>query len=518
MTDDAQLQALARLARQELARQRLGDFGELMIHEYERAVHADFLCETLEAVERRDLDRVIITQPPRTGKSTNVSRALPAWWLGRRPREHVVIASHGAELAQEHSRAARAIVASPDYPFDTTISAHSSAVGRWHTTAGGGVVAVGIGGGLTGWPADLAVVDDVIADREQADSAAYRERVWRWWREVLLTRTQSAACIVVLLTRWHADDICGRILNSPGADSWQVVNLPMLAEQDDPLGREEGDPLWPEKFDREWCERRRLEVGERAWNALYQGQPTSAEGNLFRRDWLTGRYTQLPEEGLRIVTAVDASFGKRDGDYTAIVTVAADSATFYVLHAVRGRWSFNEMVAQIKSVADTYDPQAVVIEDAASGQSAIQELRRASNLPIVPVKASGSKLARAEAVSGLVEGGRVLFPAQGFRWREELIEELASFPTGRNDDLVDGLVYALRHLRERSGSGGGVAGVLYYNADGELVLDDDRPAPSPDQMTMHEVYRRTGWFDPRYGSADEFEDDYDDDESRALAI
>jgi predicted phage terminase large subunit-like protein len=455
------LRAVAPLARAELARRRLVDFLELLAPGYVRAAHAGRLCERLEALERREITRLVVSMPPRHGKTLHVSQALPAWWLGRRPGDHVILASYGAELAESNSRRARGFLLSPSYPFETRVSAESAAVNRWGTTVGGGVIAAGVGGGVTGFGADLLVVDDPVRGREDADSDAVREATWRWFTEVALTRLQPGAVALLTMTRWHEDDVAGRVLRQGG---WETLTLPAFAEEDDPLGRREGEALWPEWYGADALRARREEIGGRPFAALYQQRPAPAEGNLFKTSWLEGTYDRVPD-GCRTVTAVDASFGKGvASDFSAVVTVASDGRFFYVVDAQRGRWDFNGLVSAIRGHASRHHPQAVLVEDAAAGQSAIQELRRMSDLPVVAVKPAGSKVARAEAVSGLFESGRVLFPEQAPAWRDMLLEELGAFPAGRHDDLVDALVYALGRLR-RSGSGGGADAVVRKTTD-----------------------------------------------------
>ena len=444
-------QTVAPLARAELARRRLPDFLALLLPSYERAAHLDLLADHLEALERREIARLLVQMPPRHGKTLHVSQALPAWWLGRHPSDSIILASYAAELAEANSRRARGFLLDPRWPFpDVRVSPESGAVGRWNTTARGGLIAAGVGGGLTGFGADLLVVDDPVKDRAEADSEAVRESVWKWWTEVALTRLQPGAVVLLTMTRWHEDDLAGRILASPGADEWEVLSLPALAEGDDPLGREEGEALWEAWFPADRLEALRSEIGTRAFLALYQQAPTSEEGSTFRREWLAGRYQELPRAGLRVVAGVDSSFGKGvASDFSAIVTVAADERYLYVLDVARGRWEFNDLLAAIRREAAAWSPSVVLVEDSAAGQSAVQELRRSTRLPIVAVKPQGSKIARAESVSPLFESGRVLFPAQAPAWRDELIEELASFPTGRNDDQVDALVYTLERLAPR---------------------------------------------------------------------
>jgi predicted phage terminase large subunit-like protein len=450
----APLHAVAPLAQAELARRRLADLLALLLPSYERAAHLDLLAEHLEALDRREIVRLLVQMPPRHGKTLHVSQAFPAWWLGRHPADSIILASYAAELAEANSRRARGFLLDQRWPFpDVRVSPESGAVGRWNTTGRGGLIAAGVGGGLTGFGADLLVVDDPVKDRAEADSEAVRESIWKWWTEVALTRLQPSAVVLLTMTRWHEDDLAGRILASPGAGEWAVLSLPALADENDRLGREEGEALWPAWFPADRLDALRTEIGTRAFLALYQQSPTSEEGSIFRREWLTGRYSELPRAGLRIVSGVDSSFGKGvASDFSAIVTVGADDRYLYVLDVARGRWEFSDLLGAIRREAAEWSPSAILVEDAASGQSALQELRRSTRLPIVAVRPQGTKIARAESVSPLFESGRVLLPTQAPAWRDELIEELASFPTGRHDDMTDALVYALDRVR---GSGAG---------------------------------------------------------------
>jgi predicted phage terminase large subunit-like protein len=459
------------LARHELARRRLGDFLGELLPRYERPAHATRLVEHLEALEAREIQRLMVTMPPRHGKTLHVSQALPAWYLGRHPSEHVILASYAAELAEHNSRRARGFVLDPRWPFpDVSVSAASAAVGRWNTTGGGGCIAAGVGGGITGFGANLLVVDDPVKGREEADSVAIRESIWRWWTEVALTRLQPGAVVLLTQTRWHEDDLAGRVLNGPGAADWTVLSLPALAEESDAIGRAEGEALWPDWFSADHLESLRMELGERAFAALYMQRPTSERGGIFRREWLAGRYARLAD-GLRVVQAVDSAFKTGvANDWSAIATWATDGAWYYLVDVWRRKVEFPDLVRAIQSQAEAHSPEAVLIEDTAAGQSAIQELRRHTGLPVVAVKAGSSKVARAEAVSPLFEAGKVLLPEQSPAWLSAWVEEHVSFPTGRHDDMVDTTSIALGRLRSFSRAGGGVAGVV--------IEDGRRPAKS----------------------------------------
>jgi len=441
---------LAAPARRTLARRTLGGFLDLAVPNYQHARHAEILTEHLEALERRDINRLIVTMPPRHGKTLHVSQALPAWYLGRRPSEHVILASYAAELAQGNSRKARDFITADSWPFETRVSPDSSAVARWHTLSGGGLIAAGVGGGLTGFGADLLVVDDPVKGREEADSAAIRDSTYSWWNEVAMTRLQPDAVVLLTQTRWHLDDLAGRVLDGPGAEDWTVLSLPALASDDDPLGRAEGEALWPTWYPQQMLDSMRIDIGERAFQSLYQQSPTPDKGHVFQRAWLEGMYERLPDRGLVTVQSVDSSFKTGvQNDYSVVATWATDRTYYYLVNIWRGKVEFPDLVKAVQAQAAEYKPTAILVEDAASGQSAIQVLKRETKLPVIPVKATATKISRAESVSPLFEAGKVLLPAQRPAWVAEWIEEHVAFPASKNDDQVDTTSMALDRLRSR---------------------------------------------------------------------
>ncbi|MBA3366138.1 MAG: phage terminase large subunit [Actinobacteria bacterium] len=444
-------QTFPALAAAELARRHLPDFLALLLQGYERAPHVDLLCEHLEALSRREIDRLMLFMPPRHGKSLHVSQGFPAWYLGRRPRDQVILASYASELAEENSRRVRRFVSDPRFPFAATLSAESTAVNRWHLEQGGAVIAAGVGGGITGFGAHLLIIDDPVKDRAEADSETTRNRTFSWYSEVAQTRLMPGGVVLLTMTRWHADDLAGRLLASRGGDAWTVLRLPALAVDEDPLGRPEGEPLWPAWFPADALPSVELgAIDSRAFAALYQQRPTLEQGGILRRDWLAARYDTLPG-GLRLVQAVDSAFKTGvSADFSVIATWATDGKIFYVIDVWRRRVEFPELVREITSHALEHGPEAIAIEDAASGQSAIQELRANTNLPIIPVRPQGSKESRLAAVSGLFEAGKVLLP-QNAAWLGAWIEEHVEFPQGRHDDMVDTTSLALSRIRAQGG-------------------------------------------------------------------
>jgi predicted phage terminase large subunit-like protein len=446
------LSRLAAEAGAEQARRSLTDFLALLRPGYERAAHLELLAAHLQALAAGDLARLMVLMPPRHGKSLHVSQAFPAWYLGHNPSHQVIIASYGAELAETHSRAARALVCDPRYPFATTVAAEASAVGHWQTAAGGALIAAGIGGSVTGFGANLLLIDDPVKDHVDADSQASRNRVGGWYTDVALTRLMPAAKVLVTMTRWNSDDLGGRILESSAARDWTVLRLPALAEADDPLQRLEGEALWPSWYSQSTLAGLRdAGMSARSFAAIYQQSPSPEQGTLLRREWLTHHYIDPPAAPTQIVQSIDSAFKTGvANDHSVISTWAVDATNYFLLNIWRGRVEFPELIRQIVAQADRHRPQEILVEDAASGQSAIQQLRHDTRLPVIAVRPEGTKESRLAAVSGLFEAGKVLLPTTA-PWLDEWVEEHVAFPAGRHDDQVDATSLALGRLRTDSG-------------------------------------------------------------------
>ncbi len=240
--------ALSAVARDELARRRLADFIGLVEPNYMPTRHTEAICDHLEALERGDINRLMIFTPPRHGKTMHTSQAFPAWVLGRNARAQIVLASYGAELAEDNSVKARSYLRDEHSPFECRVSDESRARHRWHTDAGGTLIATGIEGGLTGRGADRLIIDDPVEGRKKAESETMRESTWGWYTDVARTRLMSGGRIVLCQTRCHDDDLAGRILNSDDAKRWTVLSLPAIAKEGDGLGRQPGEALWPQRF------------------------------------------------------------------------------------------------------------------------------------------------------------------------------------------------------------------------------------------------------------------------------
>lgn len=436
------------LLERELARRELAEFCALVDPRYERAAHSDLLCRELEAIDRGENDRLIVMEPPRHSKTYHTSERFPAWTLGRRPDQQVILASYAAELAWQNSRKARDLFSHPAWPFAARLRQDSQAMNRWETTEGGILLAAGVGGAMTGFGAHKLIIDDYVKNREDADSDLIREKQWEWFTSTARTRLMPGGAVVITATHWHEDDLIGRVLNSAGGSRYRVVRLPALAEDaDDPLGRAFGEPLWPAWYDAASLAEIRTDIGSREWSALYQQQPTADEGGMFKRAWFARRWTEddLPTMTFTVL-AVDAAFKTGvHNDPSSLHLWGTDGVDYYVLDEWHGRWEFPELKQMILAAATDRKPNLVLIEDTASGQVAIQELKRETHLPIVAHKVTAPKEARAQAVAPICEAGKVVLPKHA-PWAGAWIDEHASFPAGRHDDRVDNTSAALPRL------------------------------------------------------------------------
>lgn len=381
--------------------------------------------------------------PPRHGKSEIVSVHYPAWYLGKHPDRRVIHASYGSDLSETFSRRVRNLVRDDDryravFP-NVTVSSDSQAVTRWNLAPPhrGGFQSVGVGSGVTGHGADLAIIDDPVKGAEAAESATQRETTWNWYTHDLVTRLHPGAGLVVCATRWHEDDLPGRILNSADAPRWTVITLPALDELD--------QALWPERYDAGALEQIRDAIGSRAWEALYQQRPTSEQGNLFKSEWFEETWAELPKQPQAVVTYVDpAMLEKQANDEWAMTTgVIGKDGLCYLVNGQYGQMTMPEAEEHLTQIARRCserwpDLYRIAVEKSASGPALVQSMRvRASWIPMTLVDVLRDKVARAHAVTPYCEARRVRFPAQWFPWCDSLRQQLYSFPLAAHDDRVD---------------------------------------------------------------------------------
>jgi predicted phage terminase large subunit-like protein len=442
MTSSVKIKNVLALAAEDLAVYAVANWPG-----FELARHHEIVIEKLEAVERGEIDRLMIFMPPRAGKSMIASQFFPSWYLGRHPDRYVISASYGQELANDFGRKVRNLVVDPlhrgIFPC-SELADDSSAAHRFNLIAGGAYHAVGAGGPVTGRGAHLLLIDDAVKNREEAYSAKARQALREWYQSVAYTRLMPGGAVVLIQTRWHEDDLAGWLLREHASEGWQVVSLSATAERDE-VWRKEGEALWPSRFPLNVLARTREAIGSAAWMAMYQQRPVAEEGAVFNRHWW--RQYQTPPDCRRIVFSLDTAFKTTESSDYSVIEVWGETATAYcLLHVFRQRAEFPELKRQAINLAETWRPQAVLIEDAASGQSLIQSLRAETRLPVLPVKPLGDKVVRANAITPLVESGRVHLPETA-PWLADFMDEANGFPAAPHDDQIDALSQALSYLR-----------------------------------------------------------------------
>lgn len=425
------------------------------------------IAEKLEAVARGEIKRLRIHMPPRHGKSELGSKRFPAWFMGRHPRRHVIAASYNSDLAADFGREVRNIVASKPYQavFDTTLAEDSSAANRWHTQHGGMYAAVGIGTATTGRGAHILMIDDPFKDREEADSQTHREKVWRWYTSTAYTRLESditldelteddhlwhellddigegnaepfEGAIVLICTRWHEDDLAGRVeaAQNNGGEQWEVLDLPAILE--------DGRALWHAKFPVARLHKIRDTIGARDWSALYQQRPTPEEGDYFKREWF--RYYNVPPKHLRTYGASDYAVTAKGGDYTVHVVCGVDpDDNLYILDVWRSQAESHVWVEEFINLVDKHKPlrwneeQGQIIKSL--GPFITKRMRdRKVNCWREQMSSVADKPTRARAFQARCAMGKVYFPHNA-PWVADLQAELLNFPAGKHDDQVDAL-------------------------------------------------------------------------------
>lgn len=416
------------------AQTSLARFIEYRQAGFEPAKHHLLLIEALEAVERGEIERLMVCMPPGSAKSTYTSVEFPAWFLGRNPALSVIAASHTQELAERFGRRVRNIAASAEFNrvFGVTVAEDSASAGRWETTKAGEYFAAGVGGSITGRRADLAIIDDPVKSREDADSDRGREKAWEWYVNDLLTRLKPGGRQIVVMTRWHEDDLGGRILERE-RDRWHVIELAMEALPGDPLGRKPGARLWPEWFTDDMIAVAKMD--SRAWHALYQQQPSSEEGTYFQRAWFKTWRTRPAD--LYLYGTSDYAVTADDGDYTVHRIWGVDPAgDLYRIAGWRGQTPSDVWIERLLDLIAEHQPfawfgEAGVIQKAIEPMLIRRMRERNVFCRLEWLPSIHDKPTRARGFQSRASMGRVWFEAGAD------VEEFIRFPTAKHDDEVD---------------------------------------------------------------------------------
>jgi len=417
--------------------------------------HHQIMAEAFERVASGQLKRLIINMPPRHTKSEFASYLLPAWFLGKYPEKKIIQTAHTAELAVGFGRKVRNLVQSEAYGkvFETKLSSDSKAAGRWNTHMGGDYFAIGVGGAVTGKGADLLIIDDPHSEQEakQGNPAVF-DSVYEWYTSGPRQRLQPGGAIIIVMTRWSKRDLTGQILKNAekdGVNEWEIIDFPAILPS--------GTPLWPGFWKKEELEALRAELPVSKWEAQYQQNPTSEEGAIVKRDqWQIWEKADPPPCDY-VIQSWDTAFEKNNrADYSACTTWGVFQhpnkngdlrPNIILLDAFKQRMEFPELKKKAFDMWQEWNPDTLLIEKRAAGAPLIYEMRKIG-IPLseyTPGKGN-DKIARVNAISDLFASGVVWCPET--RWADEVMEEMASFPNGDHDDLVDSSSQALMRFRQ----------------------------------------------------------------------
>lgn len=455
------------------------------------APHLCYLAEVLTKVSTGELTRVAISTPPQHGKSWLVSKYFPTWHLGRNPDQRVLLCSYGKDLTVEWTGEGRDLLAEHGpgaFDIETWARAKKTAwdVFRDGRRTGGHMRGVGKGGGVTGRPVDVGICDDLVKDAAEVATQKLRDALFRWLESAVLTRARR---LILMATRWHPDDPIGRLKKKQAAgevgEPWVFINLPAIAEDDDPLGRAPGEPLWLGNplahGDPEWYEKKRREVGPYVWNALYQGRPAPLEGGLFKKTWirsyeetngvLMSGELRVPLARLKRFSTVDIAGSKKErADFTVVATWGLDhtTRTLWLLDVVRAQLEAPQVIGALREVQQRMKPLTFYVERAApqlnllhklqfaaqagekldpsdDAQDALISRGLAAGLPIVRLDPGDKdKVFRSGPAQAVMAAGRLLTPARA-PWLGEWWDEVLAFPDAEShDDQVDALSYGVQ--------------------------------------------------------------------------
>jgi len=458
LSEQDQNEALALLSRYDQMEKQdkcQGDFIEFVKHMWPECIlgrHHKIIGDKFNKIAQGKLKRLIVCLPPRHSKSEFASTYFPAWMMGRKGDLKIIQTTHTAELAVRFGRKVRNIIDSDDYSQvfpDLQLQADNKSAGRWTTNQEGESFYAGVGGAITGRGADLLIIDDPHSEQD-AMSPTAMESAYEWYTSGPRQRLQPGGIIIIVMTRWSTKDLVGKVLKKQGddhADQWDVVEFPAIMPESD-------TPLWPEFWKKEELLSVKASLPISKWNSQWMQNPTAEAGSIVKREWWRKWENEWVPAYDYVIQSYDTAFSKKEtADYSAITTWAIfqspdqDTQALILLDAKRVRLDFPELKRLAYEEYKYWEPDCVLIEAKASGTPLTQELRR-MGIPVTAYTPSRGqdKIARMNSVAPIFESGMVWAPDESFA--EEVIEEMASFPFGDNDDYCDSATMALMRFRQ----------------------------------------------------------------------
>jgi len=443
-----------------------------MIPEFVMGRHIELLCDKLQAVVEGECKRLMVFLPPRSTKSVICSMLFPAWYMGHNPAHEIMALSHSDQLASDFGRSVRDIVNDEDFQemFNgVQLRADVKAAGKWMTSKGGKYYAAGVRSKLAGRGAHVAILDDVMSE-DDSFSEAGRRYIKEWYPSGLRTRVMPNGAIIIINTRYHYDDICGWLLKQESdndmTNKWEVIKIPAWLDEDaaELLNMDVGSSYFPEWKSDEMLRIDEEEIkaanGSRYWNALYMQDPQPDEGGIIKKKWFQWWDEEDPPQCEFILQTYDTAFStSKTADYSVIQTwgifgqMGQDSegseayvSNMILLSNVKDRFEYPELRRKAQEMHDMYRPDICIIEKKASGQSLLQDLRRAG-LPVLDYLPDRDKVSRVYASTPLMESGRVWIPSNK-DWAVDLYEEAITFPNAAHDDQVDCMTMAIQYMRD----------------------------------------------------------------------
>lgn len=413
--------------------------------------HIAFLDNIIVETSYRKRKRLIVSLPPRHGKSELISKYFPFWYLGTFPTHRVILTSYEANFAAAWGRKVRDLFDEfGEQTFGVSLKSGSASIQNFELSRGGAMMTAGIGGPITGKGADLLIIDDPVKNDAEAQSPTYRNNTWEWFLSTAFTRIEPNGIVIIVMTRWNEDDLAGRLLENFSKD-WDIIKIPAIAQENDPLGRSIGEALWEERFSLEKLNEIKTQIGSYWFSALYQQSPTAQDGNIFKRSdfkyfKLTSELYDLASEKIYAkdcptFACVDLAISTDEkADYTvAVIFALSPDRNILILEVIREKIDPVRHLPFLKNLFNRFNIKLFGIESVQYQKTLVKQAL-AEGIPTKELRADKDKYSRALPIAALLEAGKVYFK-QNAEWLGDFESELLAFPNGKNDDQVDALAY-----------------------------------------------------------------------------